>query len=87
MLFLRCSSRASADQSVSDLHAGVECTINKFTDDPKLRGALVSLEEQKALQRDLDRLVLQAMINGMKFDMCKCRTLNLGQRNAGEEYK
>lgn len=70
----------------SDLDAGVECTVNRFADDPKLVGAVHFLEEQETLQRDLDRLVLQAMINGIKFDMCKCQTLNLGQRNAGLEY-
>lgn len=40
---------------ISDLDAGVECTIKRFADDPKLGGAIDCLEGQEALQRNLER--------------------------------
>ncbi|GAB0176695.1 hypothetical protein GRJ2_000134700 [Grus japonensis] len=61
--------------------------IIKFADDPKLGGAVDSLEGQEALQRDLDRLEHWAMINGMKFNKSKCWILHLGQSNARHKYK
>ena len=72
---------------INHLDAGVECTISKFADDTKLGGAVDSLEGQKALQRDLDRLEHWAMINGMKFNKSKCWIPHLGQSNARHKYK
>lgn len=45
-------------------------------DDPRLGGGFVSLERQEALQRDLDRLMLWAMIIGMKFQKFKFNCLS-----------
>ncbi|KAK4818578.1 hypothetical protein QYF61_015378 [Mycteria americana] len=73
--------------AISDLDAGVECSVSKSADDTKLGGAVDSLEGQEALQRDLDRLKHWAMINGMKFNKSKCQILQLGQSNAGHKYK
>ncbi|PKU27677.1 rna-directed dna polymerase from mobile element jockey-like [Limosa lapponica baueri] len=72
---------------ISDLDAGVECTMSKFADDAKLGGAVDSLEGQEALQRDLDRLEHWAMINGMKFNKNKCLILHLGLSNAIHKYR
>ncbi|KAK4831609.1 LOW QUALITY PROTEIN: hypothetical protein QYF61_018369 [Mycteria americana] len=72
--------------SVNDLDAGVEDTISKFADDTKLGAAVDSLEGQKALQRDLDRLEHWAIINGMKFSKSKCRILHLRHSNTGHKY-
>ena len=56
---------------INDLDAGVECTISKFGDDIKVGGTIDSLEGQKALRRDLDRLEHYTIINGMKFSKNK----------------
>jgi len=47
------NSRARSVQYINDLDAGVEC---KFANSSELGGAVDSLEEQEALQRDLDKL-------------------------------
>lgn len=70
-----------------DRYARVACTISKFDDDSKLRGAVDSLEGQKALQRVLGRLEHRAVINGIKFNKLKCWILHLGWINAGPKYK
>jgi len=44
---------------------------------------VLALEGQEALQRDLDRLELWAVINGRKFN--KCQILHQGQSNAGHK--
>jgi len=44
----------------------------RFADDTKLGGAVGSLEEQEALQRDLDRLEHWATFQWMKFSKSKC---------------
>ncbi|KAJ7402755.1 hypothetical protein BTVI_83626 [Pitangus sulphuratus] len=53
--------------NIKDLDAGVECSITKFANKAKLGGADDSLDGKEALQRDLDKLEHQAVINGMKF--------------------
>lgn len=72
---------------MSNLGAGVECTISKFADETKLGCAIGCLKGQDALQRDLGRLGYWAMINGMKFNKSKCWILHLGQSNIRHNYK
>ncbi|GAB0186124.1 hypothetical protein GRJ2_001077700 [Grus japonensis] len=72
---------------IDNLDAGVEGTISKFAGDTKLGGAVDFLEGQDALQRDLDRLDLWIMINGMKFNKSKCWILHLERNNARPKYK
>ncbi|PKU30118.1 rna-directed dna polymerase from mobile element jockey-like [Limosa lapponica baueri] len=72
---------------INDLDAGVECTLSKFADDTKLRGAFDSLEGQEALQRDLDRLEHWSIINGMKFNKTKFQIQHLGRSNTGQKCK
>lgn len=38
-------------------------------------------------EKDLERLVLWAVVNGIEFDLFKCWTRNQEHRNAGEENK
>lgn len=57
------------------------------TFDTKLGGAVVPLEGQDTLQRDLDKLEHWAMINGMKFDNPKYWILHLEWSKTRHEYK
>ncbi|KAK4826233.1 hypothetical protein QYF61_006274 [Mycteria americana] len=72
---------------ISDLHAGVECTLRQFADDTKPGGAADPFEGQEALQRHLDRLEHWAIINGMKLNKNKCWILHMRRSNTRHKYK
>jgi len=71
---------------VGIMHSGIECTLTQFADESKLCGAVNTLEERDAIQRDLDRLG-GASVNLMKFNKAKCKVLHLGQGNPKHKHR
>jgi len=72
---------------VGDMDSGTECTLSRFPNDTKLRGAVDTLEGRDAIQRDLHRLESWACVNRMKFNKAKCKVLHVGQGNPKHKYR
>jgi len=57
--------------------SGMQCTLSKSADNPKLCGAVDTLEGRDAIQRDLDRLERWACA----ANIAKCKDLHMGWGN------
>ncbi|PKU38369.1 rna-directed dna polymerase from mobile element jockey-like [Limosa lapponica baueri] len=58
-----------------------------FSDDTKLRGAVISLEGRDDIQKNIKRLGEWAHGNFMKVNKAKLKVLNVGQGNPGYQYR
>jgi len=58
---------------VSNMDSGIECTLSKFADGTKLRGAVDTSEGRDAIQMDFDRLERWTCANLVKFNKAKCK--------------
>jgi len=72
---------------VGDTDSGIKYTLSMFPSNIKLSGAVDTLEERNAIQRDLDRIERWARVNLMNFNKAKCKILHLGQGNPKHKYR
>ena len=64
---------------INDINCGIECTLSKFADDTKLRGAVNTLEGKETCPED--RLEKWAHVNLMGFNKAKCKVLHFSWGN------
>lgn len=61
--------------------------LQEPADDTKLGGAVDSIADGEALQKDLDRLESWVITNNMEVNKSKCPILHLGRGNLGYRYR
>mgnify|MGYP001855828096 CR=1 FL=1 len=74
---------------IIDIDDMFKCTLSKFADDTKLSGEIHTLEGSEAIQRDLNKLKRRARVNLMRFNIAKCKVLQLDWSyvyRLGEEF-
>ena len=72
---------------VNDVDSGIKCSLSKFRDHSKVRGATDTAEGRNNIQRDLDGFEKGACMNLIRFNKVKHNALHLGQGNLGYLYR
>jgi len=66
---------------INDLDEDIKSLILKFADDTKIFQKIVSEEDSRQLQNDLDVLLQWAGDWQMTFNIAKCKVMHIGNRN------
>ncbi|GAB0179145.1 mitochondrial enolase superfamily member 1 [Grus japonensis] len=72
---------------INDRDSEIKCSLNKFADDIKLRGAVDTPDRWDAIQRDLDKFKKWAHVNLMRFNKAKCKVLHMSWSNPCYQYR
>jgi len=72
---------------INDLDDNIESLVTKFADDTKLCRIVNGYNDGSLMQSDLDKIVQWSNIWQMSFNVKKCKTMHLGKRNIGEDYR
>ena len=71
---------------INDIDEGLTCIISKFADDTKIANTVVSNDQAKEMQTNLDKLSSWAKTWQMSFNTDKCKVLHIGYRNEEANY-
>ena len=71
---------------INDLDSGISSDVSKFADDTKIGRVIKSDTDVIALQTDLDKMNEWSNIWQMKFNINKCKVLNVGRGNPHNKY-
>ena len=66
---------------INDIDEGVTGIISKFADDTKIANTVVSSEQKKEMQNNLDKLSEWGQRWQMSFNENKCKVMHIGYRN------
>ncbi|PKU42979.1 bifunctional udp-n-acetylglucosamine transferase and deubiquitinase alg13 [Limosa lapponica baueri] len=72
---------------LGDTDSGIECTLSRFADDPKLCGAFDTLEGRDASRRTWTGLRGGTSASLMEINKAKCRVLHISQGNPKQKYR
>lgn len=67
---------------INNTDEGIKCTLSKFADDTKLRGAVCIPAGWDAIQRGLDKLQNWGHGNFRRFNKTRCKVLHVDQGNS-----
>ena len=72
---------------INDIDVGLNNFISKFADDTKIGNAVITEDDKRKLQQDLNKIAEWSSNWQMPFNVNKCQILHIGNRNKGYEYE